>query len=408
MTIFIATYSKLEKVSKLADKFCTSELHLDILKPAIGYIFLRDSEKKESNFFSRNNYFRESMGLRDSPSINYLSEKLRIIPPELLSFSTALEMNNSIEIKKIYGEFYKKSTQLFVNQSQETYEALAQFATKIFQLLSSDYSGDVNFSNEFLDKAANFYLENGYVVIEEAIPAELILSARTELLRIRDIELQNNVAYLYGENNKFQRVYNLLGKSKIFQEILSLPVFNSMMEKFFDRDSYHDKYYLSSFQSNTIFPGAVDQVWHIDANVPAPFPTWPMRVQSALPLDEFTSYNGSTEIVIKSHLLNCQVNDSTPIPSNSIIKILAKPGSVIFWHGALWHRSTANKTIFERNALLVNFSNSLLREVSQEENLLQVLDNVSLNGMSDDILRMLGYYQGIKRGALIKGDLYSS
>ena len=51
-------------------------------------------------------------------------------------------------------------------------------------------------------------------------------------------------------------------------------------------------------QSNTVFPGAESQIWHIDSNMPEPIPHWLTRLQVAITIDDFTKSNGSRNSVL--------------------------------------------------------------------------------------------------------------
>ena len=170
------------------------------------------------------------------------------------------------------------------------------------------------------------------------------------------------------------------------------------IEALFDRPTLHDKFYLSSAQSNTLMPGAVDQIWHIDANVPPPIPDWLMRIQTAIPLDPFTDENGGTEIVPKSHKL-CRHPDHSDIDGLKFIKVNAEPGTIIFWHGNTWHRSTSNRSSSDRNAILSCFATSFFREVCAEENLFRIIKDKNLSEFARPLKRAIGYYHGIKAGA---------
>ena len=51
-----------------------------------------------------------------------------------------------------------------------------------------------------------------------------------------------------------------------------------ILEFFFDRETLHQKYMLSSFQSNIIYPGGEEQQLHVDSSLSNPLPPWPIRL----------------------------------------------------------------------------------------------------------------------------------
>ena len=99
-----------------------------------------------------------------------------------------------------------------------------------------------------------------------------------------------------------QRVWNLTNKGTIFQKLLENEVLENFMEFIFDRNTQHQKYFLS-FQANILHPGCNKQRLHIDTPVPEPLPDWP-KGQLYLDDDDFTESNGATELCAGSHRKN--------------------------------------------------------------------------------------------------------
>ena len=91
-------------------------------------------------------------------------------------------------------------------------------------------------------------------------------------------------------------------------------------------------------------PGASAGEIHSDwplSDVPQPYPPWPMLFQTMWMLTDFTEDNGGTRLVPVSHrsLRRPEEKDS-----RNEIPLLGRAGSVIIWHGGLWHRNGANTT----------------------------------------------------------------
>jgi ectoine hydroxylase-related dioxygenase (phytanoyl-CoA dioxygenase family) len=166
----------------------------------------------------------------------------------------------------------------------------------------------------------------------------------------------------------------------------------SLLNLIFERNTLRDKFFLSSAQSNTLFPGAENQIWHIDSNMPEPVPRWLTRVQLAIALDDFKKDNGSTEVAPFSHMVARHPKNSNP---KFIKKILCKKGSIIMWHGNTWHRSTANKSDESRTAILCCFASSVLRQVSAEDNYLRIIHKKKIDKFSDNTKNLIGYNHGI-------------
>ena len=113
----------------------------------------------------------------------------------------------------------------------------------------------------------------------------------------------------------------------------------------------------SSFQANILHPGCNKQRLHIDTPVPEPLPDWPIKANSIWMIDDFTESNGATELCAGSHRRKFKPNITDDKEAINT-KAIAPAGSVLFTHGALWHRAGANISKKSRVALLGSFAAS--------------------------------------------------
>jgi ectoine hydroxylase-related dioxygenase (phytanoyl-CoA dioxygenase family) len=93
-------------------------------------------------------------------------------------------------------------------------------------------------------------------------------------------------------------------------------------------------------------PGAPGGRLHSDwplHRVPQPWPQFPFLVQTMWMLTDFTPENGATRTVPGSHLAGRPPNPDRIYPHE--MPALGKKGSVLIWHGALWHRNGPNTTV---------------------------------------------------------------
>ncbi len=91
-------------------------------------------------------------------------------------------------------------------------------------------------------------------------------------------------------------------------------------------------------------PGAPGGQIHADwplGDVPQPYPPWPMLLQTMWMLTEFTEENGGTRLVPGSHT---SLRPPTEEDAEHEIPVVGPAGSVLIWHGGLWHRNGANTT----------------------------------------------------------------
>ncbi len=244
--------------------------------------------------------------------------------------------------------------------------------------------------------------KKGLIILKNILNEKEIRIINKKVQIIAENERKKSVACMYSptydEKITGQRVWNLINKDEIFREIIVKKEILDFMEKIFDRETVHQKFYLSSFQAHIVLPGSGAQKLHIDTPVPEPLPKWPIKANSIWALNDFTESNGTTEYVEGSHKYTkkpCKGDESKYI----IKKAIAPKGSVIITHGALWHRSGENRSSKSRIALLGSFAASYAREIANEEDYSKVLSNEILEGSKDTFKRIMGYGHGIKVGA---------
>jgi len=240
-----------------------------------------------------------------------------------------------------------------------------------------------------------FFHQNGYLVIDNFIDKVELKNLRKITYQLAALEKERNEAYLYGEGSKAQRIYNLIGKSKFYREFLLNKKIVELLENEFNRNTLHSKYYLSSFQANILYPGAKSQVLHTDLAIPEPLPSWIIRININLLLDDFTEENGATIVIPGSHKYLHKPDPD--LNSNKMIKLIAPAGSLVVWTGHLWHKSGENTSSSTRAALLACFAASHFREICAEENYLLINQN-KLTEFEPKIFEMIGGNHGIKKG----------
>lgn len=244
-----------------------------------------------------------------------------------------------------------------------------------------------------------FLNANGYLIINNVLDNSLCDELNSLTLALAKFERGSlNGGYVYGSGN-MQRVYSLISKAKIYRSILENPIVDCVMKHMFHRDTFHDKYYLTSFHANLLGPDCENQIWHIDANVPDPIPPWIIRSNSNYITQDYSADCGATEIIPGSHKWNRKPNfDEAECGAQgySTQFLEAPKGSLVFWHGHLWHRSGKNITNKTRVALLGAYAASHMREVSMEENLYLNLDGNQAQSMSNKLKTIVGWNHGSK------------
>jgi len=233
---------------------------------------------------------------------------------------------------------------------------------------------------------------DGYTIVEDAIDPELVGQLRDTIRRLeRDLEVQPRETA--AEGHATLRMYNLLAKDPIFQ---TMPVHRNVLpiaERLLDRGCL-----LSGMTAIDIGPGEHAQPMHGDDIVMArhlPLPHVPMMVTSMWALTDFTADNGGTRYVPGSHRF-AHTPESPDAPVDVEVRALEMAaGSVMIFHGSLWHAGGANVTNGDhRLGVNVQYCPGFVRQ--QQNPYFGVPPEIAAT-FSDRLLELLGYrlYKGI-------------
>ena len=245
--------------------------------------------------------------------------------------------------------------------------------------------------------------DNGFIILKDILPIETVIEIKKRVSILATFEKDTGNAHFYdpgyGRNYTAQRIWNLIDKDDIFLKIIGNKVIHSYLEKIFERQTTHQTYYLSSFQAHIVGPGSAPQKLHVDTPIPEEFPRWILKANTIWVIDEFTTNNGATEVLPGSHKLLTKPS-ATHAHVPGLIKITAKPGSVILTHGTLWHRSSANHSDQRRTSLLGSFAASFCKEIANEEDYSKVLSKKTRSRIEDLEYKFMDLKHGIKPGAI--------
>jgi ectoine hydroxylase-related dioxygenase (phytanoyl-CoA dioxygenase family) len=200
--------------------------------------------------------------------------------------------------------------------------------------------------------------KDGYTIIENAVDPELIDALATDVRRLEhelDIKPANNSF----EGEKTLRIYNLLVYGKLYEQI---PVYETVLpvvEGVLDRGCL-----VSSLSTITILPGESAQPIHSDDQlIPLPKPHPPTVCNTMWALTDFTEANGATRIIPGSHLTD------SPVYGQHYDSIAAEmpKGSVLVWHGSLWHGGGANRSDAPRMGVAMNYCAGYIRQQENQQ-----------------------------------------
>src|SRR5438132_10977787 len=227
---------------------------------------------------------------------------------------------------------------------------------------------------------------DGYTIVEDAIEPDL-LDALTEDLERLERELNIEPAGNSFEGARTLRAYNLLAHGELWQRVPVHANVLPIVEGVLDPGCL-----VSSLSSIAILPGETAQPIHADDQlIPIPKPHPPTVCNSMWALTDFTEANGATRIIPGSHLADTSPDYGKPY--DSIAAEMPK-GSVLVWHGSLWHGGGANQTDERRVGIAMNYCAGYIR---QQENQQLGLPADLVRTFSPRLQQLVGYgiYNGL-------------
>jgi ectoine hydroxylase-related dioxygenase (phytanoyl-CoA dioxygenase family) len=228
--------------------------------------------------------------------------------------------------------------------------------------------------------------EQGYTIVPDAIEEDLLDGLDAELSRL-EVDLGIVPARNDFEGNQTVRIYNLLVHGKVFERVPVHANVLPLVEAVLD-----DGCLISSLSSIAICEGETPQPIHADDQLmPIPKPHPPTVCNSMWALTDFTEANGATRIIPGSHLADASPNYGQAYDS---IPAEMPRGSVLVWHGSLWHGGGANTTGQRRVGLAMNYCAGYIRQ--QENQQLGIPREVAA-GFEERLQRLCGYsvYYGL-------------
>jgi ectoine hydroxylase-related dioxygenase (phytanoyl-CoA dioxygenase family) len=200
---------------------------------------------------------------------------------------------------------------------------------------------------------------DGYTIIEDAIEPELVASLRADLERLHR-ELGVAPADNDFEGRHTRRVYNLLARGPVWANVPVHPNVLPVVEGVLDRGCL-----VSSLSSIAIGPGETAQPIHADDQLmPLAKPHAPTVCNTMWALTEFTEANGATRIIPGTHRADASPDYGAPYDS---VAAEMATGSVLVWHGSLWHGGGANTTNEERIGIAMNYCAGWVRQQENQQ-----------------------------------------
>jgi ectoine hydroxylase-related dioxygenase (phytanoyl-CoA dioxygenase family) len=229
--------------------------------------------------------------------------------------------------------------------------------------------------------------KDGYAILPGVVEPELVAALREDLLRL-ERELGVTPAQNDFEGRQTWRIYNLLVHGALYERIpvhaAVLPVVEGVLD---------DGCLISSLSSISIGPGESAQPIHADDQlIPLDKPHRAIICNTMWALTDFTAENGATRLVPGSHRTGGVPELGRPYDT---VPAEMKRGSVLVYHGSLWHGGGANTTARRRVGIAMNYCAGWVRQ--QENQQLGVPLDVA-RGFSPRLRKLAGF--GLYRGLI--------
>jgi ectoine hydroxylase-related dioxygenase (phytanoyl-CoA dioxygenase family) len=210
-----------------------------------------------------------------------------------------------------------------------------------------------------IDAHAERIARDGFSIIERAIEPDLVDALVEDLERLErfyDVQPAHNSF----EGERTVRIYNLLALGDVYARIPVHANVLPVVERVLDPGCL-----ISSLSSISICPAERAQPIHADDQlIPLAKPHAPTVCNTMWALTDFTEENGATRVVPGSHL-----SDHSPDYGRDYDSIPAEmaKGSVLVWHGSLWHGGGANRTDERRVGIAMNYCAGFIRQQENQQ-----------------------------------------
>jgi ectoine hydroxylase-related dioxygenase (phytanoyl-CoA dioxygenase family) len=251
----------------------------------------------------------------------------------------------------------------------------------------------MNTDSDWLADKVNDINQQGYTIINNFLSAEILNQVRNRLDQLLgNFKGRNNF-----EGHKTERIYTLVGRGKVFEDIVEDPRIMALCAEFL-----LPNFLLTANQAISIAASETAQPFHTDdAFYMLPRPRRMISLSTIVAVDDFTGDNGGTQIVPGSHKWSDEklaeeytngdgdINDAFGKRlADQTISIEMPAGSCAVFAGTLLHRGGANNSSAPRRA----FSNQYCQPWARtQENFYLAIPPEQIATMSDKVQDLLGY-----------------
>ncbi len=164
------------------------------------------------------------------------------------------------------------------------------------------------------------------------------------------------------DHDRSQYVRNLPVKTELAHNLAEHPVVHGLASRMVGEDCV-----IGDISATSIGPQTTGGSWHLDnplTQMPEPLPDFPLGIQVAWMVDDFTPENGATRIVPRSHLTRKKPTWARGEQEDEVA-LTGPAGSAAIWLGSTWHRAGPNSTDRPRRAVISFYQCSWIKPFSE-------------------------------------------
>ncbi len=230
--------------------------------------------------------------------------------------------------------------------------------------------------------------EQGYAIIEGALPSETLAAVHDALYRIARFDREAGWMQSYDaskDGDGSQRVWNLISRDPLFCRLAEHDAALDLVRTLIGWPAL-----LSSSSANIVMTDEDNIIVHADqAYMPEPWAA-PQAINIAWCIDDFTADNGATLIRPGTHKLNRNYRDEDGM--DGFRPLEAPAGSLVAIDGRLWHSAGRNRSGKPRAGI---FNAYVLPIYMPQENWFLSLDPAVRQFGSETLLTLLGFRPGL-------------
>jgi ectoine hydroxylase-related dioxygenase (phytanoyl-CoA dioxygenase family) len=201
--------------------------------------------------------------------------------------------------------------------------------------------------------------EEGYVILRNKVSSDWLYKLSTAIdnsfIEHRKIQIKNN--------NDIQTdgvALHVILNDSIFLEFLKYlqdtGFIKELQENFFDSNCI-----LNSFSALDNLPNQPNFSATIHRDLRFYSGNFPIMINCLVMIDDFTTENGGTYLLPKSHLEERKPSDEEFY--TNAIQATGKRGDILIFNANVWHSSAPNKTQQHRRAIPITISKSFMKQL---------------------------------------------